>query len=183
VLLGEGDSANDQCFKRVILTSVYKQKEGRTMKKVILVLNALTVVSFLSGVIYAADFTKASLQGKFAIQVSASPRIVGIGVATLDESGNLTGTGSINMPALLGRRSVSTIALAGTLEVNTDGTGTASFTSTYEDGSSDASVADFVIMEAEVVDGIKLATEIYGVNRSSGLLGYPITYVYKRLPD
>ena len=153
------------------------------MKKVLLVLTALTVVSFLSGVIYAADFTKASLQGKFAIQVSASPRIVGMGVATLDESGNLTGTGSINMPALLGRRSVSTISLAGILEVNPDGTGTASFTSTHEDGSSEASVADFVILEAEVVDGVKLATEVFAVNRSSGLLGFPITYIYKRLPD
>jgi hypothetical protein len=87
------------------------------------------------------------------------------------------------MPALLGRRSVSTLSFAGTLEVNPDGTGTASFTSTHEDGSSEASVADFVILEAEVVDGVKLATEVFAVNRSSGLLGFPITYIYKRLPD
>jgi hypothetical protein len=178
-----GDSANDQCFKRVILTSVYKQKEGKTMKKVLLVVSALTVVSFLSSVIYAADFTKASLQGKFAVKVSASPRIVGMGVATIDENGNLTGTGTMNVPALLNRRLVGTVSIAATIEVNPDGTGTGSFTATYEDGSSEAGLADFVIMEAEVVDGVKLATEIFIVNRSSGLLGYPITYIYKRLPD
>ena len=41
---------------------------------------------------------------------------------------------------------------------------------------------DFVIMQAEVVDGVKLATEIYMVARN-GIRGNPVRFFCKRLPD
>ena len=149
------------------------------MKKLLVMLIVLCISLGLNGFVYAQDFTNESLQGKYAIKANISPRIVGMGVATVDENGNATVSGTINMPALFDRREISTISMEATIEVNPDGTGIA----TYVNGSSEDSVADFVIMEAEVVDGVKLATEIFAVDRESGVLGFPSTFIYRRLPD
>jgi hypothetical protein len=149
------------------------------MKKLLVTLIILSISLSLNGLVYAQDFTNESLQGKYAVKASISPRIVGMGVATVDENGNLTVSGTINGPALFDRRTVSTISIEATLDVNPDGTGIA----TYVNGSSEDPGADFVIMEAEVVDGVKLAIEIFGVDRSSVVLGFPSTFIYRRLPD
>ena len=149
------------------------------MKQLLLTLIILSISLSINVLVYAQDFTNESLQGKYAVKASISPRIVGMGVATVDENGNLTVSGTINRPALFDQREVSTISIEATLEVNPDGTGIA----TYVNGSPEDSGVDFVIMEAEVVGGVKLATEIFGVDRSSGVLGFPSTFIYKRLPD
>ncbi len=56
-------------------------------------------------------------------------------------------------------------------------------TRTFEGINTVAFVADFVIMEAEVVEGLKLATEIVGSVRSGAYQGNPLILTMKRLPD
>ena len=150
------------------------------MKKIILITIVCLLMPFLS---YALDFTKESFQGNYAGKASISPKVVGMAVGTADGNGNFTVSGTISAPSLFGQRVISTISMEAALDVNPDGTGIVSYTATYEDGSSEDSVADFVVMEAKVVDGVKVATEIFIVDRTSGFLGFPATFIYKRLPD
>ena len=81
----------------------------------ILALIILSISWCINGLVYAQDFTNESLQGKYAVKASISPKIVGMGVATVDENGNLTVSGMINRPALFDRRAVSTISIQATL--------------------------------------------------------------------
>jgi len=149
------------------------------MKKIILSLIVLAVAVSLRGIAYAQGFTNASFKGNYAINVTAGTRIAGLGTAIADGIGNFTGFG---IERIWNKRRFE-INIEGTYSVNANGMGTANSKITTEDGQSGELKVDFVIMQAEVVNGVKLATEIFAVASSEGVFGNPPVYTYKRLPD
>jgi hypothetical protein len=92
--------------------------------------------------------------------------------------------GIANVPAPDGSRQVIPAPpTVGTYTINPDGTGTATLTTTMPDGSTTTAHLDRVITQAEVIGGVKLATEVYGMAREPFGPGALITCVIKRLPD
>ncbi len=76
----------------------------------------------------------------------------------------------------------------GVYTVNDDGTGTATYTNTFADGSTSIVNFDFVITRAEVVwppktPSVKLATEIFAVQREAGLTVSLVTSLQKHVPE
>jgi hypothetical protein len=74
------------------------------------------------------------------------------------------------------------VMLEGTYTVNANGTGTMTGTISDEVSETPEQTLDFVIMQAEVINGVKLATEIFLVQRSL-IVANPPAFTYKRLPD
>ena len=148
------------------------------MKKLLLTLTILSVTFFLNGLVYSQEFTNESFQGNYAFSGFAGPKVVYLGVEVADGDGNLIGS-AINHRTW-GRR--IELTLEGTYTVNADGTGVVTGTLSDEADEEPAEQWDFVIMQAEVVDGVKLATEIYMVDRI-GIRGNPVRFFCKRLPD
>ena len=154
------------------------------MKKLVSSLIVLTVAVFLYGVAYGEGYTNESMQGTYGIKASMGPKFAAMGIATFEADGSFTASGPANVPAPLGRRQVVQGYFEGTYEVSPDGTGIVSYTGTDAAGETfTQAMVDLVIMEAEEVDGIKVATEIYGVVRTGSLQGCPMTFTVKRLPD
>jgi hypothetical protein len=146
------------------------------MKKLLLTLIILSVSFCLNGVVYAQEFTNESFQGNYAFSSSSGGRAVVFGVNFADGNGNASGPA---VQRVGGRR--YEVNLEGTYTVNADGTGIMTGTISDEAGTSPEQTLDFVIMQAEVVNGVKLATEIFVVQRLP--LGPPPAFTYKRLPD
>jgi len=153
---------------------------------------ALIVPSLGSnGVAHAqAEFTNESFQGNYAFKsVSGANDGAGLGVLIADGDGNfLSGSTIFNAPAPIRKRQVITATVDGTYTVNANGTGIAAFTFTPDVGPTEVINLDLVIFEAEVVGDVKLATEVFGIEREpiNPLLGRPgslVTVLIKRLPD
>jgi hypothetical protein len=152
---------------------------------------AATIVPSLSfnGVAHAQVFTKESFQGTYASRsIGGANDNAVIGMVTSDGNGNFTGSGIYNSPAPFGKRRVIPITFTGTYNVNEDGTATCIFTFTTTDGLSTEVNVDWIVMQAEVIDGVKMATEIYGLGREGqtlleGKLGGLTIFHAKRLPD
>ena len=152
------------------------------MRRLLLIITILSVSFCLNGIAYAEDFTYASLQGNYSIKLDKGPKILGMGVCATDENGNLTGTGSLSFPAPFGQSEILTLSFEGSFELNPDGTGTIPHTGTTSEGVTADFMADFVITDAEVVDGVKMAKEIFFITKSR-FQGYPGTATLRRLPD
>lgn len=145
------------------------------MRKLLLTLTILSISFFLNGPAYAQEFTNESIQGNYALNGSAGSKIVVMGVGSADGNGNMTA--SFIQRAFNNQR--FTLEGVFTYTVNADGTG--SMTGMAPDENAEGT-ADIVIMQAEVIDGVKLATEIFAV-QDVGFLGNPVTFTVKRLPD
>ena len=146
------------------------------MRRLLLILTVLSVSFCLNGLAYAQGFTNESFQGNYAFSGGAGTRTVVFGVGFADGEGNYSG------PAIqrVGGRKYE-VNLEGTYTVNADGTGIMTGTITEEAGTVHEGELDFVIMQAEIVNGVKLATEIFIVQRLP--LVNPPAFTYKRLPD
>jgi hypothetical protein len=57
--------------------------------------------------------------------------------------------------------------VVGTYTVNANGMGTGAGTTTFPDGSTSLGTYDMVIMQAEVIDGVKVATEFFTISREA----------------
>jgi hypothetical protein len=125
-------------------------------------------------------FTNASLRGEYAYTLLGHggplPQ-AGLGVMSYDGAGRFTGNATVNIPgAAWGERTFVSAPFVRPYTVNADGTGTAT-----PPGESDIV---FVITRAEVVDGVKLGTEVFFIvrelNPSTGNL---LTGMITRLSD
>ena len=146
------------------------------MKKSLLTLTILVVSFCFTGLVYAEGFTMESIQGNYACQGSAGPKFAGIGVMTADASGNISG--SLILRIWKQRFEVS--MEEGTYTVNDNGTGRMTFKIADDAGESAELSADFIIMQAEIVDDVKLATELFSVQDE--IFGTPPIISCKRLP-
>ena len=158
------------------------------MKKL---LSLLIVLSVSYGIAYADGFTNESFQGTYALDtVTGANNGCGITLITADGNGNFTGSGILNVPGLFfpKRMRIPTTS-TGTYDVNSDGTAVGTLTFTTPDGTSVTVHMDAIVKRAEVVDGIKLATEFVGSFEEPGTfilegkLGLLTTFNATRLPD
>jgi hypothetical protein len=129
-------------------------------------------------------FTSASIKGTWAYTITGgSNAACAAGTATIRENGNFSGPFIMNAPAPDGSRLVIPGTAAGTAPtLKEDGTGLFSGATTLPDGSTNQWTLDFVITQAEVVGGVKVATEMFAIQREPGF-GLFWTYTFKRLPD
>lgn len=107
----------------------------------------------------------------------------GVGIATVNQAGDITGSVILNLPAPGGERQIVPAVLAGTQTVNADGTGTADDTLTLPDGSTLQRSFDFVVRRAKKHGHLRLATEIRYIARESSLTGKVLIVDATRLPD
>ena len=149
------------------------------MKKLLLTLTIVSLSLCFNNIVFADGFTNASFQGHYSMQASLGPTAAALGEATADGNGNVSGTGIENHP-ILNQRIVVPVDMEGTYTVNENGTGTVTYTASAY-GISNELVMDFVIMKAEVMNGIKVATEVFGMPREGGRT--VATFTMKRLPD
>ena len=147
------------------------------MKKLLLTLAVLSVSLCSNGLAYAQGFTNESFQGNYAFTGSVG-KGVGLGVGIADGNGTISGS----VIQRFWNRKRFEVAMDGTYTVNEDGTGRMTFNVSDEADESADLGADFVITRAEVIDGVKLATEIFVV-QDNGFLGSPATITGTRLPD
>lgn len=159
------------------------------MKTLVMVLLITVFVS--TGVAYAQGFTNESLQGTYGFKVTfGANEAVLLGVLTFDGNGKVTsGSGIMNAPAPLGRRKTIEGTIEGTYAVNSDGTGSATYVLTTSDGLTLEVNYYAVIMQAQEINGLKLVTELFAVQREAGnpllagKLGSLVAGEMKRLPD
>ena len=154
-------------------------------------LSLLIVLSVSYGIAYADGFTNESFQGTYAVRsVSGANNGGTIGPTTADGNGNFTGSAIMNVPgpSLHRRMRISTTS-TGTYDINPDGTAVVTSTFTTADGLSTTIHIEGMVTQAEVVDGIKLATEFFGIAEEpatallQGKLGLMTTFTATRLPD
>lgn len=134
-------------------------------------------------------FDLASLQGDYAIVGTYGANVaLALGKRYLDGKGNLTATFLVNEPtpgSTTGDRTLVTGTQVGTYTVNCDGTGVV--TRTLIVGTTQTQqVDDFVITEAIVRNGHKIATTIADAQRTPSAIvasGIFLTRIYTRLPD
>jgi glyoxylase-like metal-dependent hydrolase (beta-lactamase superfamily II) len=107
-------------------------------------------------------YSNASFAGRydFSLQVGPDDQ-AGFGVTSSDGRGNFSGFQDLNAG---GGRMIRQ-QVAGTYEVFSNGTGTAHIQLTMPDGTVIPAVFDYVVLEAEERDGVKLATVLQGVSR------------------
>jgi len=109
------------------------------------------------------------------------------GIFTADGNGNWSGSAKFNQPAPFGLRKVIDVTFTGTYTVNVDGMITLTNTFTRSDGYEADAEIDGVTREAEIIDGIKIITELIGFSRGGAiplLMPGSITkYHATRLPD
>jgi hypothetical protein len=157
------------------------------MKKLVTVFTIMLIVS--SGIAHADGFTNESIQGTYAVKgIFGSHDGAAIGIATYDGHGNGTASAIQNLPGLFWQRNVIESSFEETISVNPDGTLVSTVTFTIPEGGTVTMHSDGVIMQAEYIDGIKVATEIFAIQREPmpPLLGKPgsiATFTAKRLPD
>ena len=108
-----------------------------------------------------AKYTLASFCGDYGIVGSYSGGIArGLGTQTMDGHGNLTGSAIVNQPGPNNTRSITSIVLFGTYNVNPDGTGKMELTITVQGGTTVNVTEDVVITKTKAVNGTVLASEI-----------------------
>lgn len=134
-------------------------------------------------------FTTASLKGYYSAQGAGDGEVsASFGVVVYDGLGKTTRRITVNAPAEDGGRRLLEFPGEGVYTVNDDGTGTATYTNTFADGSTSIVNFDFVITRAEVVwppktPSVKLATEIFAVQREAGLTVSLVTSLQKHVPE
>jgi hypothetical protein len=130
----------------------------------------------------AGVFTNTSVQGTYALTINTGPNMVSCqGIATMDGNGNASGPFITNAPTTDGGRQVVPGTFAVSYTLNPDGTAIALGTTTTPAGTGQFT-NDLLITQAKVVGGVKVATEVFGMQREAkgGLFS---TYLFKRLPD
>jgi len=158
------------------------------MKKLLLLL-MMIFVSY--GVASADGFTNESFQGTYAMEtITGANNGCTIGLFTSDGDGNFTGKSIMNVPGLfLPKRMRLEVTSTGTYDLTSDGTAVGTSTFTTPNGSEVTVHFDAIIKKAEVVDGIKLATELVGFFEEPGTFilegkpGLMTTFNATRLPD
>lgn len=125
-------------------------------------------------------FTNASLKGEYAYTLlghgGAVPQ-AGLGLMNYDGKGRFTGNATVNLPGRsYGERAFVSAPFVRPYTVNADGTGTAT-----PPGESDIV---FVITKADVVEGVKIAKEVFFIVREiNPATGDLLTGVITRLSD
>jgi len=107
-------------------------------------------------------YSNASFQGDYNFSIYFDGRnILGQGVTSSDGRGSFSGLQEINTGSgqLLKQRVV------GTYQIFPDGTGVAHIDLTAPDGTTTRATFDYVVLAAEVIGGVKLATQLQGMSR------------------
>ena len=145
-------------------------------------------------------FIAASLQGNYAVVINltgASAPAGGVGMGlqtqTMDGNGNFSRSGTLNTPtpgSTTGARTVQSSVNVGTYAVNCDGTGTITRFLTRADGTTQATVDDFVITKSVRklggVGGYLLALTIVSAGRQPSTIiagGAFVTQIHTRRAD
>jgi hypothetical protein len=156
------------------------------MKNLLSVFLIVFIVSY--GIAYGEGFTNESFQGTYTgTTMDARSDIGTFGIVIVDGNGNWSGSGKFNAPAPFGKRRVMDFTYTGTYNVNEDGFITADMTYTLSDGTTVDAEVDFIVRQAEVIDGVKIMTEGYGFDRGGSMPslkpGSCTVFIGKRLPD
>ena len=133
------------------------------------------------------DYSLASLNGNYAFVGEYAAHVAAnLGVVTFDGLGTAKGSVTVNQPGPNGSRTIVKVNLAGTYSVESDGTGTISFTVTFADGHTSDVTEDFVITTAEPREGTLLATSIFEAQEQPSVVitgAVFVTHTYTRRPD
>jgi hypothetical protein len=133
---------------------------------------------------HAVGFTKASIQGNYAITGFAGANVVGVvGACHFDGNGHYNCLYTVNAPGENATRVViPNVNSKGEYTVNPDGTGPLheyetvnGVTTEYHD--------HFVILHAEARGSYLVATEVYGLVGETDSTGGLLTWQLYRLPD
>jgi hypothetical protein len=149
---------------------------------------AIIFVGATTLIAHAQGFTNESFQGTYTgTTIDAASDVGTFGIVIADGNGNWSGSGKMNSPAPLGQRKVIDFTFTGTYNVNEDGTFTAEVAYTLPNGATVDAEIDFIVRQAEVIDGVKIMTEGYGLERGGAIPslkpGALTIFVGKRLPD
>lgn len=129
----------------------------------------LGLVGLMSDVAFAqqasenshSKYNLASACGDYAAIATYGANVArALGTVNFDGRGKLAGTAIVNQPGPNNTRTLTSIGIAGTYTMNSDGTGVMVLTITLPGGSTASVTEDFVISRAKVVDGVAIATEI-----------------------
>ncbi len=124
------------------------------------------------------------LEGNYAIVGTYAGNIARlIGTATIESGATFEGSATVNIPGPRNTREIVPISYTGTLTVSDDGTGTM-FATVNLPNATQKTTLDFVVTKAELIRGVKVATEITTMQREpSGLVaGEFISHVLTRRP-
>lgn len=151
-------------------------------------LGLLLLTGYGEGAQAREEFTNASLKGDYTtVNIGRGGYLpqAGISVASYDGKGNFSGTTIQDVPGPGNRERVFLKApFNGTYKVDGNGTGTGTITTNFPDGSKHQVNIVFVITEAEVLNGVKIATEFSFIHETlSPATGNLFTLVTTRLPD
>jgi len=139
------------------------------------------------GVSEHRGYSLASLKGNYAFVATYAANVAAaLGVVTFDGVGNAKGSVLVNQPGPNGSRTIVKVTVAGTYSVQSDGTGTTSFTVTFSDGHTSDVSEDFVITKAEPHGGILIATSIFEAQEQPSVVitgDVFVTHTYTRRPD
>jgi hypothetical protein len=131
-------------------------------------------------------YSLASYKGDYAVVGTYGANVARlVGTYHADGKGNIEGTARVNLPGAGNDRVIVSISLSGTYTVNEDGTGTIYLTVELPGGGTAPATLDFVFTKSEVLDGVKVATEIATAQRepSSVVSGQFVTHISTRRPD
>ena len=131
-------------------------------------------------------YSLASLKGDYAVVGTYGANVARlIGTYHADGKGNVEGTARVNLPGSSNDRVVVNLSFSGPYVVNLDGTGTLYFTVELPGGGTAPATLDFVITQSEILDRIKVATEIATAQRepSSVVNGQFVTHIATRRSD
>lgn len=117
-----------------------------------------------------ARFSNASLKGRYAFLNVVTTLAASFGTFTFDGDGNAIagsaiGNTIIRNPAGQFASLVFPFPFTGTYSLNPDGLGHVVFEATLPDGSTQTSTWDFVVLEAEKINGRTIATELRAIQR------------------
>jgi hypothetical protein len=124
-------------------------------------------------------YTNASFKGTYGFSIFFGAKVVtGVGVATPDGKGNITGQQTLNLSG-----TVIPHTFFGTYIINPDGTGSASLTFVIPDGSRQQANFDYVVLEADETKSGMLIRQLQGFSIQPGLGGTLGFIRYQRIPS
>ncbi len=133
-----------------------------------------------------SPYSLASFEGDYAVVGTYSANVARlIGTYHADGKGNIEGTAKVNLPGAGNSRVVVGISYAGTYTVSDDGTGVIYFTVDLPGGGTETATLDLVFTKAEILDGVKVATEIATAQREPSMVvnGQFVTHISTRRPS
>jgi hypothetical protein len=132
-------------------------------------------------------YSLASLKGNYAFVGTYAANVgANLGVITFDGLSAAKGWVPVNEPGPNGSRKMVKVTLTGTYSVQSDGTGTISFTVTFADGHTSEVSEDFVITKAESHGGTLVRTSIFEAQEQPSVVisgDVFVTHTYTRRPD